>query len=324
MMAAAASSSTQPVLFPDFFIVGVARSGTTLVRAIVTGHPCLTVPAETGFLPILFRITPLWWRRGRLRREMFTRLVFANGRLRRAGIQPRQLMDRLTRFPPRSPAEAVSRIYELFGGEEPSARVGDKTPGYEQHVGLLAEHFPAARFIHVVRHPLDVVASLIRQPWGPNDPLAAGMLWLRGVRACAEAASFHVDTMLVVRLEDLIDEPAGTVEKIASYLGVAEHPDMLRFTHRAQAISEQNVHPSGHAGLARPLATTRHWRDDLSESDAAHTWSLVGSTAERFGYSGPSDVPAKVSERDAALRLARFRVARSWRRGRTLLQLTRP
>jgi len=324
MMAAADWSSTQPVLFPDFFIVGVARSGTTLVRAIVTGHPCLTVPAETGFLPTLFRITPLWWRRGRLRRDLFTRLVFANGRLRRTGIQPRQLVDRLTRFPPGSPAEAVSRIYELFGEDEPSVRVGDKTPGYEHHVALLAERFPGATFIHVVRHPLDVVASLVRQPWGPNDPLAAGMLWLRGVRACAKAAGSHVDTMLVVRLEDLIDEPAETVDRISSHLGVVKHPDMLRFTSRAQAISEQNAHPSGHAGLAGPLAATRHWRADLSEDDAARTWSLVGSTAERYGYHGPRDLPADVSERDAALRLARFRISRSWRRGRTLLQLTRP
>jgi len=160
-------------VFPAFFVVGVGRSGTTLTRAILTGHPDLVVPPETHFLPTLLRLRPMWWSSGGIRTEMFVRLAFANGRLERSGLTSGHLHVLLRRCPPQSPSEAVSRIYELFLASPGGGRVGDKTPSYVEHVQALSQAFPGAPFIHMVRHPLNTVASLIRQPWGPDDPLAA-------------------------------------------------------------------------------------------------------------------------------------------------------
>ncbi len=305
--------------FPAFFIVGVGRSGTTLARAIVTGHPDLEVPPETGFLPKLLTLRPLWWGPKGIRPGVFTRLVFANGRLARAGLEPSQVQDRLRDLPPASPAEAASRVYELFAGGR-AVLVGDKTPGYVDHVEALGHAFPAARFLHMVRHPLDVVASLAGQPWGPNDPLAAGQLWLRSMRSYSRV-TLSSDRLLEVRLEDLVSEPWDTVSRISAHLGVRPHPNMLEFTERAETISGQNIHPTGHAGLFRPLARSRAWSDDLSAEDAARTWSLVRQTAESFGYVGPEAPRRQVRPGDAAIRLAGFHLARSWRRGRTVVRL---
>ena len=304
---------------PAFFIVGVGRSGTTLARAIVTGHPALEVAPETGFLPKLLRLQSLWWGSRGVRPGIFTRLVFANGRLARAGLLPSQVRARMEDLPPTSPAEVVSRVYELFA-EDGSQRVGDKTPGYVDHVQRLGEAFPSSRFLHLVRHPLDVVASLARQPWGPNDPLAGGQLWLRSLRSYSRV-TLAEDRLLVVRLEDLVSCPSETVSRISSHLGVQPHPDMLRFADRADQISAQNIHPTGHAGLSRTLASTRSWSEDLSADDAVRTWSLVADAAEPLGYVGPGAGGRAVRRGDAMTRLALFQLARSWRRGRTVGRL---
>ena len=153
---------------------------------------------------------------------------------------------------PQSPAEAVSRIYEAFADGRPTAVVGDKVPGYVEHMPLLSRTFHGAKFIHVVRHPLDVVASLARQTWGPNDPLASGWLWLRGIRS-AVGASLPPESLLVVRLEDFVEAPTESVGEFRPILGVEAHPDMLRFSDRAEQISKENIHPAGHTS---PLPTS--------------------------------------------------------------------
>jgi hypothetical protein len=201
--------------------------------------------------------------------------------------------------------------------------VGDKTPSYVEHVQTLAQTFPRAPFIHMVRHPLNTVASLIRQPWGPDDPLAAGWWWLRSVRRSARAG-LGDDRMLVLRLEDLIADPTVSVRRMSDHLGVRTHPDMLRFSERADQIQQQNLFPAGHSGLWRPLAPTRDWEQELDEQSAVKTWSLVATEARRLGYDAPGLTECSVDEREAAVRLARFNLARSWRRGRTVVRAMRP
>ncbi|MBA3990668.1 MAG: sulfotransferase [Propionibacteriales bacterium] len=302
---------------PAFFIVGVGRSGTTLARAILTGHPHLVVPSETGFVPALLRAAPLWWNGSGVRSGLFVRLAFANGRLARAGVDPAQLRRRLARRPPASTAEAIGRIYELFSKGDGSVRVGDKTPSYGLHVERLARAFPHAQFIHMVRHPLDVVASLRRQPWGPNDPMAAAGMWLRGMRAVSDS-TLRADRLLTVRLEDLIAEPDAIVDRLARHLRVDSHADMLRFSERAHEISHQNVHPESHLGLGGSLAPTRDWREGLVGGEARGVWSLVVDSAAPLGYSGPPGPGPRVSEAAAMRRLRMFELSRSWRRLRTL------
>jgi len=311
------------VTYPNFFIVGVGRSGTTLTRAIVTGHPQIEVPAETGFLPTLWRMRGLWWSRSGVRVPFFVRLTFANGRLSRAGVKPEQLVDAMRDNPPAGPIEAVSRVYELFAVPNETTSVGDKTPGYIHHLAPLSRMLAHARFIHVVRHPLNVVSSLVRQPWGPSDPIAAGWLWLRGVRAAARA-KLPTGRLLTMRLEDLVAAPDASVKQIATHLGVAVHPAMFQFQERAHRISLQNVHPMAHRGLAGDLAPTRDWTAELSDPDAAILWSLVGPTASAFGYDGPAEGRSTISEAEAAARLRLFDASRSWRRVRTVARIVRP
>lgn len=309
--------------FPSFFIVGVGRSGTTLARAIITGHPTVEVPPETGFLPTLLRLSRAWWGRDGVRAEVFTRLVFANGRMPRAGLRRDELSRALVLDPPSTPADAISRLYGLFATGPATRYVGDKTPGYVEHARLLATTFPQARFIHMVRHPLDVVASLTRQPWGPNDPLAAAWLWLRGIEA-ATAAHLPATKCLAVRLEDLVTNADDAVTRMADHLGISVHVDMMQFRERAELISHQNIHPEAHVGLSRPLTPTHRWQHDLTARDAARVWPLVAEAAHNLGYEGPPAPYATVKRREAALRLARFEATRSWRRGRTVFRLIAP
>lgn len=304
---------------PDFFVVGTPRSGTTLARAILTGHPDIEVPGETGFLPRLIRLRRLWWGKDGVRAKTFVRLAFANGRLDRSGLDRDAVVTRLASLDIRVPLDAIGAIYEEFGRAAGASIVGDKTPGYVDDLELLAESFPRARFIQMVRHPLDVIESLKSQPWGPNNDLAAAWMWDRSQRR-AKSVGLGPERLLVVRLEDLIEDPAETVESMAKHIGVDVVPEMLAFSGRAQRIADQNIHPAGHAGLYGELRRTRHWKTDSSSGGSDEAWAIVQEMAVQFGYDGP-DAAVAAKRNKARLKLGLFNVRRSWRRVNTLKRI---
>lgn len=296
---------------PNFFVVGTGRSGTTLVRAILTGHPRLAIPGETGFLPKLLRVHRLWWRRNSLDVNLFLRLSLANGRLERAGLDRETLREALQSNTFDSAVDVVSLVYELLG--EGAEIVGDKTPGYIRHLTLLTQWFPDAAVIRMTRHPLDVVSSLRTQPWGPTDVGAAAIQWKLDQDRYASFLSGFTGCEITVRLEDLVARPEASVSLVSNVLGIDVVPAMFDHVERAGRIAGENIHPESHQGLNSSLVRTRSWRDELSEAEAAVAWSIVGGRAGELGYSGPENVAEA-----GPLRVAR---ARAWLEADTLRRL---
>src|SRR4051794_27962840 len=136
------TSFTRPI-FP--FVVGCSRSGTTLLRALLDAHPLLAVPPESHFA-----VAP---RLRRLGRDPWFRLW---------GIEPPDLRGL-------DVADAVRAVFAAYAAAQGKPRYADKTPHYVSHLPLLAERFPEARFVHVVRDGRDVALSLLEVPWGPDD-----------------------------------------------------------------------------------------------------------------------------------------------------------
>lgn len=302
--------------FPRFFIVGIPRSGTTLIRTMLRQHPQIEVPGETNFLPKLIRLQPLWWRGGRLHRETFVRLVHANGRLALNGLSRAELRDALGARHVESPQQAIDTIYTLLGNGKPM--VGDKTPSHLTHAGALAHYFSESRFVHVLRHPLDVVSSLVLQPWGPGHAAAAARLWRSGVQAFDESG-IDSGRVVTIRLEDLVLSPAATLTEVVRFLGLEFHPDMLEFAHGAEVVQNQNFYPVSHQGLSQSLHSSTRWRSGLDGRAAAQAWAEVEAVAHSKGYSAEGVTPR--SARAVGLRVRAHHLRQSWRRARTVRNL---
>lgn len=112
--------------------------------------------------------------------------------------------------------------------------VVDKLPLRVIHAPLLARAFPEARFVFSLRHPADVVLSNFMQHYVPNEAyvhfdtldetvatyVQIMNLWKR-IRPLIEART------LVVRYEDLVDDPEAEVAAACRFLGIDFDPDML-------------------------------------------------------------------------------------------------
>jgi len=245
----------------DLFVVGTSRSGSTMVREILAGHPDVAILNESHWLPWLHHlfgrtagpVDDMLDVVGRTHWDTGRPVIEVNAEL--AGMEWRDLRSRVrTRL---GTTATLDRLHDeitrqLFGAD--SAVLADKTPDYGFYMRLLQDLWPRARFLHVVRDGLTTALSMSRhsgvrrQVAGGFDnwcPLAYGSLyahledrfsppadfvatWRRRLdRIRAEAAGLRPDTYFEVRYEHLLDDPRRAISDVARFMGVDTDPAWL-------------------------------------------------------------------------------------------------
>jgi hypothetical protein len=113
---------------------------------------------------------------------------------------------------------------------------GDKSPSYITALPLLKQHFPEAKFIHIIRDVRDYCLS-IHRAWEKNMVRAA-QRWNDGVHdARAVGKAFEQDYM-ELRYEDLLDNPDVELRKICDFIDLEYVSNMSSVTKKVDAIGE--------------------------------------------------------------------------------------
>ena len=281
---------------PAPFVVGVSRSGTTLLRLMLDAHPDLAIPAETRFLPELFALVGVG-----AGPDPITDFLTAHERWGDFGLDAGELRRRIAELSRPSPGAVARAFYELYAEGQGKARWGDKSPPYVSAMPVIRAALPEARFIHLIRDGRDVAASLLARPWGMRKPRRIARRWVREVtRARRDAAGMPPGCYLETRYEDLVAEPDRVLREICSLVELDYDPAMLRYHERAESrLAELGDRP-GRDGRARsasqraiqfervrrPLDRARagSWREELSAEDRAEFESLAGGLLAELGY----------------------------------------
>jgi hypothetical protein len=259
-------------------VLGVSRSGTTLLKAMLDAHSQLAIPSESYFLP------QLWDRHGeRPERDAFVEDLGRLERLREWGVDPEAVRARL---PERATfAQAVQSIFQLYAESRGKPRFGEKTPLYMQHLDVLDRAFPGARYVHIVRDGRDAAVSLLAmtrkprfnlsRPRGIGDFAVAWQREVRGAQAFGLTRPYHE-----LRYEDLVEEPESRLREVCAFLEPEYEPGMLEY-HRREDPSLYADHPR----LAEPpVRDTRSWRKELRPDDAALFEAIAGDLLAELGY----------------------------------------
>lgn len=187
------------------FIVGSARSGTTMLRLMLDSHPRISCGEETHFLQTLEPVTGRHWR-------LVERYGF-----------PKQYWDeRLATFYGGAMADYAARR-----GKE---RWADKDPSNTLLLPFVDRLFPDAQYIHLLRDGHDVVASH-RDRWGyRSGARAARGAWKRYVDAArAFGAGLAPGRFHELRYERLVEDPETELRTLVDFLGEDWDPAMLAF-----------------------------------------------------------------------------------------------
>jgi len=237
---------------PPFFVLGAARSGTTMLRLMLNRHPGLAIPPESHFLlPILDEL-PIDRPLTLDQRIRAAQIITAHPRFRTWLVSAVDLAAAFAAAHSARLRDLVDCAFRLQIRDSGKPRWGDKTPRYYPRWSQLAALFPESAFIHIIRDGRDVSASLDRVGWhGPGEADRAAY-WAGCVRLAFEChLGLGARRSIIVRYEDLVLDGEPCLRRICSFLGEDFATHMLDF------YLDALDHVSGfdgpvHGKLARP------------------------------------------------------------------------
>lgn len=260
------------------FIVGVPRSGTTLVQSLLAAHSRLTSFTESHFFARHF--TPLrWLRRPILTRNPLPRVrqfvaenAVAENALAENGSTPSAGAAwfenrRSLRLKPLLPlqtlpvARQLLRVFDELAIARNKAGWIEKTPRHLWYLPFLEEvcgRAPRTDFIHVIRDGLETVASLHKasQQWErPYDLETCVRRWNQDVRLSCRRLLAPNDHFVVY--EQLTTQPEATLRQLLTALDLDWEPEILeRYARGAEELIAQEETWKADVGRRiRPAAT---------------------------------------------------------------------
>jgi hypothetical protein len=299
---------TTPSLAPVTFVLGVPRSGTTLLRVMLAGHPRLFSPPEMVIAPFATmaertqQMQVRWWEKGGLRRAL---MGLTGCTVEEAKARERDMGGWTI-------PQVYAHLQEL-GGDR---MLVDKCPhlcGRPEALPRLAGWFPEARWIWIVRHPGSVIRSL------ENMPMAEVMLqsyapsveevWRTGNRVIGGfLEGIPDDRQARIRYEDLVTEPRAAMERVCAAMGVPFTEELLHpydgermreGPKGARAVGDPNL--AGRKRIDPSLATK--WLDGF---DPRRLDAGARAYAEELGYDiAGMPLPAVAHASDAVQSLLR-------------------
>jgi LPS sulfotransferase NodH len=292
-------------------VLGVSRSGTTLLKEMLDAHSELAIPTESYFIPQLYD------RHGdRPEAEAFLADLGRLARVAEWGVSPDGVRGRLPERP--SFAEAVRAVYLEYAEAHGKSRFGDKTPAYMQQLDLLERVFPGAQYVHLIRDGRDAALSFVamrRRPrfnWArPRGIAGFGWQWQLEVEGARRfGRSVRPGRYLELRYEELVVEPEAVLRRVCEFLGLAFEPAMLEY-HRRVEPDRLEDHPR----LAQPPTPgVRRWREEMSAGDTELFEAVAGDLLAELGYERAYPQPSVAVRARARLVDAAFRARlASWR-----------
>jgi tetratricopeptide (TPR) repeat protein len=197
------------------FILGMPRSGTTLVEQIVAAHPEVRAGGELDYM------------RGPLRRAVERE----TGKPFPAGFETLS-SERLSGI-----SSAYARRLQLVA--DGRRFVTDKTPGNFHLLGLLRLLFPSCKIVHVARDPMDTCFSILQYPFDDRSPHTCDMellayVYARYRKLMRRWHELFEHDFVTVEYERLVDSPADEARRVFEHCGLEWDDSFLNF-HSANA-----------------------------------------------------------------------------------------
>jgi hypothetical protein len=272
---------------PAPFVVGVGRSGTTLLRLMLDAHPQLAIGPETQFVPdVLGADAPVM-------------AIIGSRTWGDFGLDPEEFKRRAADH---DLAGVLRAFYSLYAQSQGKPRWGEKTPGYVKSMDAIATVLEEARFVHLIRDGRDVALSRRARGMGADKPMAkTANLWRRRIEDARAQAQKLEGRYIELRYEDLVADPEPQLRTICAFTELDFDEAMLRHDASAEArlaelgdldaqggrqARDAAERAAAHAHARGPATTARTgaWRTEMSLDDRREFEAVAGELLRDLGY----------------------------------------
>ncbi len=221
------SPDSRPTDLKPMFIVGLPRTGSTLLDQALAAHPSAVSLGENDIIPTLAKE--------------------AEDLLRQGSIQQAQakMPEWRSRFFEQAKREAA-RVAGSAGKSQPLKFVVDKMLGNSRHLGFLAKLFPHASILHSHRNIMDVGLSIYFSPLHRANIYATDLqsigdfIYLEErIMGFWQKRGFSI---LPVAYESMVDDMEQILRQTMGHIGMDWHADCLEFNKQKRAVHTYSAH----------------------------------------------------------------------------------
>jgi LPS sulfotransferase NodH len=278
------------------FVMGAPRSGTTLLRLLLTTHSDICIPPESLF----FLALEPRYSNGNICVENFLNDLYSKNfpKFCEWNIDRQLLLNNLKRYQELNYALAVEAVYQTYRQQFDSKALvwGDKNPCHIHHVDKIQRHFPESKIILIIRDFRACYSSMkniiakeqdSKKVWtGPKTLEGMTRQWNQ-VIDLVDKHHQRSEQFYLIYYENLVREPVAQLTKVCEWLGVSFQEPMLSFYQRnvklGLVLSSQIVlNPN----TFKPINSERvdAWKGELSLADVGAVRLMHGESLKKLGY----------------------------------------
>jgi hypothetical protein len=295
-------------------IVGVARSGTTLLRLMLDAHSELAITHEAGFVPAVSNLanplSRMFYRRvghaiklgnwSSSLREEFCRTFTTASNWNDFHVSDENFRQALSLIEPFTIAEGVRTFFQFYARRFDKPRWGDKTPFYNQYLRTVESVLPEAHFIHIIRDGRDAALSGKGLPFVAGDLEEIGRNWSQQIlntRRQARSCRHYLE----VKYEDLLLKTTEVLQKICAFIDLDYEQGMERYYRQAperMAELSDTYNSDGSVAAAKEARLQRHrltaqppepsrigrWKTEMTNEELSRFNKVAGPVLRELGY----------------------------------------
>jgi len=252
----------EPDHSPLLFIVGMPRSGTTLVEQVLTSHPDVISMGELNDINVI------------------AARIVSETSPDNAAQDISHISDAL-----KSHRSAYIETINHINGS--ARRIIDKMPGNYRHLGLIETLFPHSRVIHCVRHPYDTCLSIYFQAFSRSHNYAnrledIGYYYLEYQKLMSHWLDTLTLPILEIEYETLVNNQEAVSQKLINFAGLDWDENCLNF-HQ----SKRTITTASYDQVTRPIyrSSVHRWKNYQKYISPLHTILKISPETWTAGYS---------------------------------------
>jgi hypothetical protein len=267
--------------FKPIFIVGVGRSGTSLLQGMLNSHQEIAFPPETHFIRnYLSKVHSIEF-------ESLKEKILNDENLLKLGISLSDVF-RISN----SLDDFYKNLLIEYKKESGAKFIGDKDPKNIEYLKLIHSVFPNAIVIHIYRDPRAVIASRMIAKWSKNRPFWQHILAYKSQISYGQKIGKTLfSNYIEVKYEDLLMSPEEELKKICNVINVKFELDMINFFQNSNEIV-QGKEREWKENIFKPIMieNINKWKLSLSKRQIEVIELLLSNEMNQFNYKSCSSM----------------------------------
>ena len=281
-----------------FFIIGTERSGTNLLRLILNSHSNITIPHPPHILKNFFNLEPLY---GDLNNSRILKTLI-NDIVKTIELHPYpwgMTIDKekiLNNIKEKNLICIFFAIHEQYLENSGKKMWGCKSTFMINHLALIKQYYPKAKFIYMIRDGRDVAVSARKTIFNHYSIYHTAKLWKKEQQTGIYWLNkLPKEDIHPVKYEDFVSDPEVSLKNICSFLNEMYEVEMLNFFKTKEAKKSSNI-SAAWKNTANPVMSNNFgkFKAKLAEREVNLFEAMAAPELDYFSYELAS--PFYVSE----------------------------